>query len=223
MRTYAVRESLSLIARLVPYSQCLCYSQERLSQDEAEPVDVGMPCSIVHFLLDARALIFSIGHVKMPHSTLRRQDDHADNTTRTAVPLDRLLQRSFHEIHALFLVHVFSPVGIAVAVDVRRTGTADGVCLLVKRAAERNGVDLASVAAVVACDDHTSTVAMLVLLNYPLKGETHSPQLILVLVAKLLKECSGRLCCRRLIVSGAVHAQIVVDNVCHSLRVCRRA
>ena len=46
---------------------------------------------------------------------------------------------------------------------------------------------------------------------------SHSRELILVGVAELLEYGCCRLCRRGLVVGSAVHAQVVVNNVCHSL------
>jgi len=91
----------------------------------------------------------------MPDSSLRRQYNHTNHTTRTAVPLDRLLQRLFDEIDALFFRHVLFPVGITITVDVRRSGTANRVGLFVERTTERDGIHLAAVALIVTSDDDT--------------------------------------------------------------------
>lgn len=58
---------------------------------------------------------------------------------------------------------------------------------------------------IVACDDHTRT------------------QLVLVIVAQLLKQRRRRLRRRLLLVGGPVHAQVVVDDVGDGLRVGGRA
>lgn len=67
----------------------------------------------------------------MPVGALLGEDDHADDTTRAAVPLDSLGQRTLHEVDGVGLLHALFPVRITVSVDVRRTGPADGVGLLV--------------------------------------------------------------------------------------------
>jgi hypothetical protein len=47
-------------------------------------------------------------------------------------------------------------------------------------------------------------------------------QRILVRITQLLEYSSGRLRGGRLVVCNAVHAKVVLDNVCHCLRVCCR-
>ena len=86
---------------------------------------------------------------------LGRQYYHAYNTTRAAIPSDSLLQRLLDEADCLLLVHTLPPVCVAVAVDVGGAGTANGVGLFVQRTAQRDAVDLATVALVPACNNET--------------------------------------------------------------------
>lgn len=75
--------------------------------------------------------VLCIWEIQMSVRTLRRQNHHADHTTRATIPLDCLSQSTLDEADGLFLVHSFLPVGIAVSVDVGRTGSSNGIRLLV--------------------------------------------------------------------------------------------
>lgn len=97
------------------------------------------------------------------------------------------------------------PVRIAVAVDERRAGTADRPRLLKHATAKRHIEHAPAVVLVPASDDDA-------------RGQP-----VLVLVYKLLEQV-GRDFGRRLHFLGdRVELQVVRDNVCECLRVCRRA
>lgn len=102
-------------------------------------------------------LIARVRQVQVPIRSLGRQYHHAYNTTRAAIPPDGLLQRVLDEVYCLLLLHALLPVCVAVTVDVGGTGAANRVGLFVQRAAQRDAVDLATVALVPACDDETGT------------------------------------------------------------------
>jgi hypothetical protein len=92
----------------------------------------------------------------MPVRTLLCQHDHTDDTARASIPLDSFLQSALDEVDRIFLLHTLLPVGIAVTVNVCRTRTADGICLLVQRASQGDRVDLAAMSLVPASDDESS-------------------------------------------------------------------
>lgn len=89
----------------------------------------------------------------MPVGAALGQDHHANHTTRAAIPLDCLGQGALDKVDGVVLLHVFAPVGVAVAVYVAGPGACDGVCLLVEGASEGDAVDLSAVALVPAGDD----------------------------------------------------------------------
>lgn len=103
-------------------------------------------------------LVVGVREVQVPVGPLLREHHHADDAARAAVPLDRLLQRALDKVDRLGLLHAFPPVRVAVAVDVRRPGPANGVRLLVQRAAQRDRVYLSAVALVPARDDEAGPV-----------------------------------------------------------------
>ncbi len=70
----------------------------------------------------------------MPHRALGRQDHHPNHTPRAAIPLNGLLQRASDKVDAFTFRHTFSPVGVTVAVNVRRSRTTNSIGLLVERA-----------------------------------------------------------------------------------------
>ena len=110
-------------------------------------------------LLGARTSVAIVGQIQVSLSTLGRQDDHANDTTRASVPFDGLPQRPLDERNALFLAHAFLPVGVAVSVDVRRSRACNSVRLFVQGAAEGYRVYLAAMSLVPACDDDTGAEA----------------------------------------------------------------
>lgn len=63
-------------------------------------------------------LVLAIRQVQVPVRTLGREHHHANDTTRAAVPPDRLLERTLDKVHSLCLLHALLPVIVAVAVDV---------------------------------------------------------------------------------------------------------
>ena len=133
----------------------------------------------------------------MSIGTLSRQHYHTDDTARAAIPLDSFLQRLFDEINGIRFLHALLPVGVAEAVDVRRTRAADRVRLFVKGSTEGNAVDLATVALIPARDNETSPGKHNCQLSVaprktPPRG--HLRQLILVCVADLLEDGCGGLC-----------------------------
>jgi len=101
--------------------------------------------------------VIRIRQIQVPVRALGRQHHHANDTTRAAIPLDRLLQRLLHKPHSIGLLHALPPVGVAETVDVCRARTADRVRLLVEGSAEGDAVDLAAVTLVPACDDEAGS------------------------------------------------------------------
>lgn len=77
-------------------------------------------------------LVLAIRQVQVPVRTLGREDHHANDTTRAAVPPDRLLERALDELHRLRFFHALLPVVIAVTIDICRSGPADRVGALVQ-------------------------------------------------------------------------------------------
>lgn len=69
-------------------------------------------------LLGAGAGVAIVRQVEMSLCALCGEDDHADHTAGTAVPLDGLSQRALDKVDALLLGHALLPVCVAVAVDV---------------------------------------------------------------------------------------------------------
>lgn len=89
-----------------------------------------------------------------------------------------------------------------------------------KGASQGDRIDLAAVAVVPSGNDQSGTAAQ----SAPALPERllHLRKLVLVGVAKFLEQRCCRLCSRGLVVGGAVHAQVVLDNVGHRLCVgCR--
>jgi hypothetical protein len=134
--------------------------EERREKREAS----ALPCRRISFFISclgrllSRTCISIIRQVQMPDCALPRQHDHPDDTARATVPLDGLLQRLLDELDALVLAHVVLPVRIAEAVDVRRSGSADRIGLLVQRAAEWDTVDGATGSFVVSGKNYSCTV-----------------------------------------------------------------
>lgn len=120
-------------------------------------------------------LVLLVGQVQMSFGTLLGHHHHADDTTRATIPLDGLLQGALDKLDGVLLLHALFPVVVAVAVDVGRSGTADGVGLLVQRTAEGNGVDLTAVSLVPAGDDETRTEKLFVSMSF-LSAASHAPR-----------------------------------------------
>lgn len=101
--------------------------------------------------------IVGVGEVQVSVRSLLGENNHTDDTTRTTIPLDSLPQSSLDKVDCIILLHTLSPVGITVTVDVSRSGTTNGVRLLVKGTAQRNGVDLTTKSLIPASNNQTST------------------------------------------------------------------
>lgn len=96
----------------------------------------------------------------MPVGALLSQHYHPDDTSRGAVPLDRLLERLLDKCHGFRLIHAFLPVGVAETINVRGSRTANRIGLLVQGAAERDVVHLTTVAGVPASDNEAGAVGI---------------------------------------------------------------
>ncbi len=94
----------------------------------------------------------------MPNCTFLRENHESDNPATASIPLDGLPQCPFHKRNPLGLGHVLLPVGVAVAIDVGASGPTNGVGLLMKGASERDAVDRAAVAGVVAGYNYSCAV-----------------------------------------------------------------
>jgi hypothetical protein len=103
------------------------------------------------------ALVILVGEKDLPLWTSLGEHDHADDTTRAAVPLDSLRQGALHKRDSFTLIHSVLPVRVAVSVDVGGSRAADGVRLLVQRTAERDRVYLTALALVPTRDDDACT------------------------------------------------------------------
>ena len=148
------------------------------------------------------------------------KNNHTDHTTRAAVPLDGLRQRTLDELNALLFSHLLPPVCVAVTVDVCGPRAADRVRLLVQGTSEWNGVDLTTVLVVPTSDDETSAERLSA--RFYTDMPHYSRERILVRIAELLKNGCRGLCRRWLVVGGAVHLQVVLYDVSDSLCVRRR-
>src|SRR2546421_11994249 len=98
-----------------------------------------------------------VGEIQVPNRTFGSQNYHPDHPSRTSVPLDRFLQCAFDKLHSFFFSHPLFPVCIAVAVDIGRSRTTNGIRLLVKGATQWYRVDLSAMSSIVACNDHAGT------------------------------------------------------------------
>jgi hypothetical protein len=109
------------------------------------------------------------GPLLMPHSVVGvrevqvsvcsflGENNHTNNTTGAAIPLDGLPQSSLDEVDRIVLLHALSPVGVTVAVDVSRSGSTNGIRLLVERTTQRNGVDLTTESLIPTSNNQTGT------------------------------------------------------------------
>lgn len=101
----------------------------------------------------------------MPVGPLGREHHHPDDAAGAAVPLDGLPQCALDKLDRLRLLHALPPVRVTVAVDVSRPGAADGVRLLVERAAQWDRVDLSAVPLIPARDDKSGSVGECMILS----------------------------------------------------------
>lgn len=84
-----------------------------------KPFHLEMDAILEHLLIrHSRPGVAVVWQVEMSHGTGLGQDHETNDTTGAAVPLNRLLQSTPHEINALCLRHLFPPVGIGITVDV---------------------------------------------------------------------------------------------------------
>lgn len=118
-------------------------------------------------------------------------------------------------------------MSVAVAVDVSRAGSTDGVALFMQRAAEGDTVHLSSVAGVIARDDDAGAAISPPLYQYgrkKRKKETrtreYTPQHLLIRITQLLEQRSSGLRRRLLTVHDAVLVEVVSDDISHGLGVC---
>lgn len=103
-------------------------------------------------------LVIRIRQIQMPVGALLRQHHHPDDTSRGAIPLDRLLECLLDKRYGFGFLHSFLPVGVAVTINVCGTGTTNRIRLLVQGAAERNVVHLTTVAGIPAGNNEAGTV-----------------------------------------------------------------
>lgn len=153
----------------------------------------------------SRSLVVLIRQVKVPDCALVRQHDHPYHTTRASIPLDRLSQCAFDEPNTLLLRHPLFPVRVTIPVDVRAPAAPNGVTLLMQTAPQGNRIDLPTMSSIIPSDDHPRA------------------QRILIRITQLLEHGGGGLGRGWLVVGDAVHAEIVLDDVCDGLRVGGRA
>jgi hypothetical protein len=175
----------------------------------------------MHLLLSAWALVVLVWQVQVSLCTSSCKNNHTDHTTRTAVPLDGLRQRTLDELDALLFSHLLPPVCVAVSVDVCRPRTADRVRLLVQGASEWDRVDLTTMLVVPASDDETGPERLSAIFYTDMPR--NSRERVLVRIAELLEDGRRGLCRWCLVVGGAVHLQVVLYDVSDSLCVRRRA
>lgn len=102
--------------------------------------------------------VVGVREIQVSVRSLLSENNHTNDTTGAAIPLDSLSQGSLDEVDSIVLLHALSPVGITVTVDISRSRTTNGVRLLVKRTSQRNGVNLTTESLIPASNNQTGTV-----------------------------------------------------------------